>query len=614
MKVSVILPTRHRNETLARCLERLAPGAQAGAPADYEVIVTDDGSASTAEALVRDRFPWARWTAGPRTGVSANRNHGAGLARGEWLAFTDDDCLPGPAWLSAFAAAADARGDALVLEGSTGTGRPLAGPFETAPVNEEGGRLWACNFAIRAATFRDIGGFDTRFPDAHLEDVDLRTRIEKAGIRPIFVPAARVIHPPRRLGPVAAQALAYESYFYYARKHGVTLRSAGLSWGSAIRWRLASLRRSKSAGEALRYCLRCAAEAVLLPPLCGVWAWRHRSRPARPAWIVCVNSTVPFRRALYRFGRISPVHDWGYEPRPGDVLLAHRLNRFEIALRARLGGVDPAVLAKTGWHLARGASGVYAVTQPDLLRALPLLRRVFPRRRFVTWVWMDWEVDRNLRFLRACDHVLCLSRGAKDRLDAAGLGDRSSMQVWGCPPENYRLASAPPADTDVLLAGWTSRDAALLGGALALGRFSVLTSRTSLARTGIAPGQGSAVEVCDFDTEDSLVAAYHRCGVSWIPLVPGDPYLSGYTNLIESLHCGTAVVIAESSNIPEEVLSLPGVFRYRTGVLEDFVRRTEDALAFSRRKGAREAIAAAASRVLDGARLRDAVRREMGLT
>src|SRR5688500_16117871 len=98
-RISVVIPTRHRNDLLALVLDRLAPGTQT-LPADqYEVIVTDDGSITTAEAMIREKFSWARWTQGPRKGPAANRNHGASLAQGEWIAFTDDDCLPSSRWL-----------------------------------------------------------------------------------------------------------------------------------------------------------------------------------------------------------------------------------------------------------------------------------------------------------------------------------------------------------------------------------------------------------------------------------------------------------------------------------------------------------------------------------
>ena len=90
---SVVIPTCHRNDALAACLERLAPGKQSLAAASYEVIVTDDGSRATSEAMLREKFPWAKWMAGPRRGPAANRNHGAKHANGNWIAFADDDCL-----------------------------------------------------------------------------------------------------------------------------------------------------------------------------------------------------------------------------------------------------------------------------------------------------------------------------------------------------------------------------------------------------------------------------------------------------------------------------------------------------------------------------------------
>src|SRR5215216_2945474 len=105
MKISVIIPTRHRNDALSECLRNLAPGCQTLAPAAYEVIVCDDGVTSSAETLIKSDFPWARWLQGPRQGPAANRNCGASEASGDWFVFTDDDCLPSPQWLERFSEA-----------------------------------------------------------------------------------------------------------------------------------------------------------------------------------------------------------------------------------------------------------------------------------------------------------------------------------------------------------------------------------------------------------------------------------------------------------------------------------------------------------------------------
>lgn len=195
---SVIIPTRHRNDLLALCLDRLAPGAQTLDPSRYEVIVTDDGSQSTAEQMIAQRYPWARWTPGPRKGPAANRNNGAAHARAEWLAFTDDDCLPERGWLAAFAAAIHAMEYVRVLEGRTTCSSGLRSPLQSAPINLTGGWLWSCNMAVRRDTLTELGGFDEAYPHPHMEDADLRERLRARDIEFPFTPEATVDHPPRQ--------------------------------------------------------------------------------------------------------------------------------------------------------------------------------------------------------------------------------------------------------------------------------------------------------------------------------------------------------------------------------------------------------------------------------
>ena len=273
---SVVVPTRHRLDDLSACLARLAPGAQTLDPARYEVIVTDDGVHPTAEALVRERFPWARWTAGPRRGPASNRNHGARLARGEWLAFTDDDCQPSSEWLESFARAL--AGDAEVLEGRTRSGVAHYSPLLAAPENEHGGFLWSCNLALARSLFERLGGFDEGFKYPHLEDVDFRLRLGDAGARLAFVPAALVIHPPRPVLPILRQVRVQESSFYLARKRGAPLRE--MNFRPHVLWRAAlkSLLACRTPGEFIRVAWRSAAELVLLAGYVPVWLWRYRKK------------------------------------------------------------------------------------------------------------------------------------------------------------------------------------------------------------------------------------------------------------------------------------------------------------------------------------------------
>jgi GT2 family glycosyltransferase len=216
---SVIIPTYHRNDLLAKCLDCLAPNVQTLPVEQYEVIISDDGSQTTAQEMICDRYPWAKWVAGSRQGPAANRNNGARYAKGEWLVFTDDDCLPDPQWLEAYAKAVVTEPSCLVFEGRTYVDRPRRTLAEISPANESGGYLWSCNFAIQRQLFESISGFDERFPYAAMEDVDLRRRLTKAGYKFSFIKTASVCHPWRYKGGWKKLKQHQESTLIYLSIH-----------------------------------------------------------------------------------------------------------------------------------------------------------------------------------------------------------------------------------------------------------------------------------------------------------------------------------------------------------------------------------------------------------
>jgi GT2 family glycosyltransferase len=276
MLFTIIIPTCHRNDLLAKCLDCLAPGRQQGmrvaegqttnaetlkpeilkgeggvpkteigkeesrnsnlrSPTSdlptYEVIVTDDGSKSTAGEMVQNQYPWVRWVEGPRKGPAANRNNGAKQAQGEWLVFTDDDCLPDKGFLFGYYNAA-IESDAEVLEGKTSpTGIRTRVDME-CPINETGGYLWSCNMAVRRNLFLEMNGFDTSFPGPAMEDVEFRTRLIKLRKTMIFAPEASVLHPWRLRKGFSYVRLHSQSRGYFVAKHpeaaeGLSIKSLG---------------------------------------------------------------------------------------------------------------------------------------------------------------------------------------------------------------------------------------------------------------------------------------------------------------------------------------------------------------------------------------------------
>lgn len=241
MLISIIIPTCNRNDLLAQCLDCLAPGKQKGGKIEgatsdsrsitasftYEVIVTDDSSKSSAQEIIARDYPWVRWVAGPRRGPAANRNNGAKHARGEWLVFTDDDCLPNSEFLSAYWNAAVGNG-ALVLEGKTSPSGIRTRVDMECPANESGGNLWSCNMAIRKFLFFELEGFDCNFPGPAMEDTDLHVRLLKAGKVIKFVPEALVLHPWRQSRGISFCKLHSKSRGYFVAKHPETAGTVSL--------------------------------------------------------------------------------------------------------------------------------------------------------------------------------------------------------------------------------------------------------------------------------------------------------------------------------------------------------------------------------------------------
>jgi len=216
---SIIIPTYQRNQDLYKCLDCIRSCIENEAIIDQnriETIVSDDARDPALKREIRAHYPWVRYLNGPQKGPAANRNNGAKEATGEWLIFTDDDCLPQHQWLDSFFGSFD---QAEVLEGKTIADRPQQRLDEESPINVSGGLLWSCNFAIKKSLFTEIGGFDEDFPHAAMEDVDFRIRLQKMAIPIQFVDAV-IIHPWRiQHNFINAWSKRSESWKYLTSKH-----------------------------------------------------------------------------------------------------------------------------------------------------------------------------------------------------------------------------------------------------------------------------------------------------------------------------------------------------------------------------------------------------------
>jgi GT2 family glycosyltransferase len=205
IQFSVVVPTHNRPSRLHECLESLSRQEY---PRDrYETIVVDDGGRLPLDDIVRayEARMQVRLVRQARTGPGPARNAGARVARGAWLAFTDDDCRPAPQWLRTLEHALSARGDCAAggrtvnaLERSRYSSASqslvsyLYSHFSAAP--RWSGFFASNNLAVPAGMFAMAGGFDTSVPLFPAEDRDLCDRLGDIGCALVYVPDALVSH------------------------------------------------------------------------------------------------------------------------------------------------------------------------------------------------------------------------------------------------------------------------------------------------------------------------------------------------------------------------------------------------------------------------------------
>jgi hypothetical protein len=196
LSVSVIVPVRHGGPAFTEALASLI----ALDPPPADVIVVEDGPE-------QDRHPYPESVMVVRLatgrGPAAARNAGAAVATGSILLFVDADVLVPP---DAVARITGAMADETVAAvfGSYDRRPPAPGfvsqfknlvhRFVHQHANEEAHTFWGACGAMRRAVFQSLGGFDERFVDASVEDIELGMRLKRSGGRIRLLKSLEVTH------------------------------------------------------------------------------------------------------------------------------------------------------------------------------------------------------------------------------------------------------------------------------------------------------------------------------------------------------------------------------------------------------------------------------------
>jgi cellulose synthase/poly-beta-1,6-N-acetylglucosamine synthase-like glycosyltransferase len=206
--VSVVIPVKNGEGRIEHCLDSLS---RQDYPRDrMEVIVADGRSIDGTAEIARARG--AVVVDNPVQLVSSGRNAGVLIARGELLAFTDDDCVLPPTWLRIGVGH-------LADPAVAAVGGPTPIPSDSGPFSRSVDLLFRLaslsghsvqSGVATPGTASDIPGGNSIYRrsalpggpafDEHLltaEDVDLNLRVRSAGHRLLFAPDFVAIHHKR---------------------------------------------------------------------------------------------------------------------------------------------------------------------------------------------------------------------------------------------------------------------------------------------------------------------------------------------------------------------------------------------------------------------------------
>jgi GT2 family glycosyltransferase len=197
--VSIVIPTFNGASRIGNSLDALLKQTPRR---NVEILVIDDGSTDSTRQVV-GRYPDVRLISQANAGPATARNRGAVEATGSILLFTDDDCVPMPDWLDAMVAPFNEE-SIVGAKGAYRTHqRSLAARFVQIEY-EDRYRIMAAvanidfidtySAAFVRSRFLEMNGFDTSFPVACAEDIELSYRMSARGWEMRFVPAAIVYH------------------------------------------------------------------------------------------------------------------------------------------------------------------------------------------------------------------------------------------------------------------------------------------------------------------------------------------------------------------------------------------------------------------------------------
>jgi cellulose synthase/poly-beta-1,6-N-acetylglucosamine synthase-like glycosyltransferase len=188
LSISVIVPVHRDGESFQHCLSSLAKSV----PAPEEIILVSDGAGDPIRRLAR-KFGFRCCETSVAKGPAYARHLGASQAQGSILFFIDSDVTLPPGTMTqvrqlfshdpGLAAVIGSYDNAPAALNFLSQYKNLFHHYTHQNSSEEASTFWGACGAIRRDIFLELGGFDEHYLRPCIEDIELGSRIKKAGHR-----------------------------------------------------------------------------------------------------------------------------------------------------------------------------------------------------------------------------------------------------------------------------------------------------------------------------------------------------------------------------------------------------------------------------------------------
>ena len=198
VEVSIIVPVYNGQATIRACVDSLLALDSDGVLT--EIICVDNGSKDASWQILESYGDCISRLQEAWRGAGPTRNAGVRVARGNWLAFVDCDCVVHPDWLKLLlsplqSGAADVTGGPIRTLPGSGAIAKFGDQIHDQRSAIEQSRppyVASANFATSADWYRRIDGFDARWLRG--QDSDFSFRLARAGARFAYADGATVWH------------------------------------------------------------------------------------------------------------------------------------------------------------------------------------------------------------------------------------------------------------------------------------------------------------------------------------------------------------------------------------------------------------------------------------